>query len=499
MNRMIVPLILLSLVVFSCKNRSESRPNIVIILADDMGYGDVGALNPESTIPTPNIDRLAAEGMTFADGHSPSAVCTPTRYGLLTGRYAWRTRLKSGVLGGYSPPLIEPTRSTLADVLQEAGYRTGVIGKWHLGMALPLREAGMVDLEVWEGDPGIDFGGVITDSPIHHGFDYFFGVCASLDMAPYVYVQNDRFTEVPSLVQQAVEFPHYVRKGPRSSDFVIDEVLDRLTQEAVEFIRESVATAKPFFLYLPLTGPHKPTQPHERFRGTTELNEYGDFVSQVDWTVGEVLQAIDEEGFKDNTLIIYASDNGSYMYSYDDSVASDHVEDSRQSGYYPRNHRPNGFLRGTKADIWEAGHRIPFFARWPGRIAARSTTTATVGLIDLFATCAEVAGLKLPVGTAEDSCSLTPAFSGKDFERDGPLVHHSANGMFALRYQQWKLVLGNGSGGREVPVGKPFEEPYQLFDLSQDLSERYDVAAEHPDRVQSLVEQLEVIRATTSN
>ncbi|MGW8180070.1 MAG: sulfatase-like hydrolase/transferase, partial [bacterium] len=319
-----------------------------------------------------------------------------------------------------------------------------------------------------------------------------------LDMAPYVYIQNDRFTRVPTLVQPAVEFPHYVRKGPRSSDFVIEEVLDRLTQEAVSFIRKAAATAKPFFLYLPLTGPHKPTQPHERFRGTTELNEYGDFVFQVDWTVGEVLQAIDAEGVKDKTLVIYASDNGSYMYSYDDSVASDHVQDPRQSGFYPHHHRPNGPLRGTKADIWEAGHRIPFFARWPGRIAARSKSTATVGLIDLFATCCELAGLETPDGMAEDSCSLAPAFSGEDFERDVALVHHSANGMFALRYQKWKLVLGNGSGGCEAPIGRPFEEPYQLFDLSQDLSERYDVAARHPDKVQSLAGQLEDIRATPS-
>jgi len=492
-RRLILPCFFL-LALVSCGD-PVARPNIVVVLADDMGYGDVGTLNPESRIPTPNIDRLAAEGMTFSDAHSPSAVCTPTRYGLMTGRYAWRTRLKSGVLGGYSPPLIEPERLTVANVLQQAGYRTGAIGKWHLGMELPLLGEGAADLSVWEGDPGIDFSGTITDSPIHHGFDYYFGVSASLDMAPYVYIRNDRFTKVPDLEQEAVDFPHFVRLGPRSSDFVIDSVLDRLTQEAVDFVHESASMKKPFFLYLPLTGPHKPTQPHDRFRGKTSLNEYGDFVFQVDWTVGQVLQAIDETGIRDNTLVLCTSDNGSYMYAYDDSVESDHMEDPARQGYYPRHHRANGVLRGTKADIWEAGHRVPFFVRWPGRVAARSRSTATICLVDLFATLVEVAGAEVPEGVAEDSYSLVPALRGEEFERTVPVVHHSANGMFALRDRQWKLVFGNGSGGREDPVGQPFEEPYQLFDLSRDLSESADVAARHPAVVQELTARLAAIRA----
>jgi arylsulfatase A-like enzyme len=466
----------------------------VIVLADDMGYGDVRALNAESSIPTPNLDRLAAEGMSFTDGHSPSAVCTPTRYGLVTGRYAWRTRLKSGVLGGYSPPLLESDRVTIASMLQQAGYRTAAIGKWHLGMALPLLAEEDVDLAVWEGDPGIDFTGTITDSPIHHGFDYFFGVSASLDMAPYVYIRDDRFTSIPSIEQPAVAFPHFVRYGPRSSDFVIDEVLDRLTDEAVGFIRESALTSQPFFLYLPLTGPHKPTQPHERFRGKTGLNEYGDFVHQVDWSVGQVLEVLDDTGVSDNTFVLYTSDNGSYMYSFDDSNEVDHVNDPTAGGYFPRHHRANGALRGTKADIWEGGHRIPFFVRWPGQVPPRSESSSTVCLVDLFATCAELAGLEIPGGAAEDSHSFVPALRGENYTRNEPVVHHSANGTFALRSQQWKLVLGNGSGGREAPVGQPFGEPYQLFDLSQDLGESKDLAAQHPEVVEELTAYLERIR-----
>jgi arylsulfatase A-like enzyme len=498
MNRTFLLRIVFLLVTSACIDTPDSRPNIVIILADDMGYGDVGALNAESKIPTPNIDRLATEGMTFTDGHSPSAVCTPTRYGLLTGRYAWRTRLQKGVLGGYSPPLLELNRPTIASMLQESGYRTGAIGKWHLGMELPLQEDGAVNLEVWAGDPGIDFAGQIGDSPIHHGFDYFFGISASLDMAPYVYIRNDRFTMVPEIDQEAVDFPHFVRSGPRSADFVIGGVLDRLTQEAVEFVRQSATTSQPFFLYLPLTGPHKPTQPHERFRGKTGLNEYGDFVYQVDWTVGQVLQAIDKEGIGSSTFVLYTSDNGSYMYSYEASAEADHVNDPTRDGYLPRHHRANGLLRGTKADIWEAGHRVPLFVRWPGQITAQSKSTATVCLVDLFATCAELAGLNIPDGAAEDSYSLVPALRGEDFDRGVPIIHHSANGTFALRHKEWKLILGSGSGGREAPVGRPFEEPYKLFNLSRDLGEHHDVAAHHPELAKQLTARFEAIRTTAS-
>jgi arylsulfatase A len=472
---------------------SAELPNIVIILADDMGYGDVQRLNPESKIATPNLNRFAAQGMTFTDGHSPSAVCTPTRYGLLTGRYCWRSRLKSGVLGGYSPPLIDRERPTIATMLKSRGYRTAAVGKWHLGMELPLLDATSKTPEKWEGDPGIDFKGVITDSPIHHGFDYYFGVSASLDMAPYVYIRNDRFTMQPSLAQAAVKFPHFVRKGPRAEDFRIDEVLDRLTEEATDFIAKAAQGDQPFFLYMPLTAPHKPTQPHERFRGKTSLGEYGDFVAQVDWTVGQVLFELDQSKVADETLVVYTSDNGSYMYCYDDE-RDDHVSDSTIQGYLASNHRANGRLRGTKADVWEAGHRVPFFVRWPGEVQPGSTCTTTICLTDLYATMAEIAGAELESEAAEDSCSLVSMLRGKKVDRGAPVINHSAGGMFAIRDGRWKLVAGNGSGGRQEPRGKPFKAPYQLFDLDSDLSETNDVAKQHPEIVQHLTEKLEDIR-----
>ena len=368
-----------------------ATPNVVLILADDLGWGDVGAMHPASAIRTPHIDRLADEGMRFVDAHSPSGVCTPTRYALLTGRYTWRTRLTRGVLGGYSPPLLEPDRPTLGTLLQAQGYRTAAIGKWHLGMDLPYLDPTAERSEPWEGDPGIDFGGVITDSPVHHGFDEYFGVSASLDMAPYVYIRDDRFTALPTHEQPAVPFPYFIRHGPRADDFVIDEVLDRLVEEAVGFIDRSAQTGDPFFLYFPLTAPHKPTQPHERFRGGTGLGEYGDFVAQVDDAVGQVLAALDRSGAGDETLVIFTSDNGSYMYRRDDA-APDHVDDPSIQAYRVGRHRSNADWRGTKADIWEGGHRVPFVARWPGVVEPGSESTATVVHADLYATLADIVG-----------------------------------------------------------------------------------------------------------
>ena len=477
-------------VIVAAKEETPPRPNIIVILADDMGYGDVQALNEKSTIPTPNLNRLSEQGMTFLDGHSPSAVCTPTRYGLLTGRYCWRTSLKRGVLGGYSKPLIDPDRSTIASMLKKQGYNTGAVGKWHLGMELPLKQDD-ANTKRWDGDPGIDFGGVISDSPIHHGFDYYFGVCASLDMAPYVYVQNDRFTMLPTIQQPAVKFPHFVRQGPRAEDFVIDEVLDKLTEEAVSFIDRSAKAEKPFFLYMPLTGPHKPTQPHERFRGKTSLKEYGDFVHQVDWTVGQVLKAIDDSKEADNTLVVFTSDNGSYMYRYDDETKKDHVDDVTIQGFRPEHHRANGPLRGTKADVWEAGHRVPFFVRWPGHVKAGSSCGTTICLTDIYATCAAVAGVELTKEEAEDSASLTKLLTQKSTERGAHVINHSANGMFAIRDGRWKLIAGNGSGGRQAPKGKPFEKPFMLFDLDADLAESNDIATDNPEVVKRLTTTLQ--------
>ena len=378
-------------------------------------------------------------------------------------------------------------------MLKTQGYTTGAVGKWHLGMDMPLMSAD-ADISKWDGDPGIDFSGTIKDSPVHHGFDTYFGVTGSLDMAPYVYVRNDRFTMEPSIQQQAVSFPHFVRKGPRAADFVIADVLDKLATEAVSYIADASKKQAPYFLYVPLTGPHKPAQPHARFRGRTGLKEYGDFVAQVDWTVGEVLKAIDASNEADNTLVFYTSDNGSYMYRYDDGQKQDHVDDVTVQGFRSENHRANGMFRGTKADIWEAGHRVPFFVRWPGRIKPGTKNDAVVCLTDIYATCAAVVGAKVSDREAEDSVSLLPMLQGKSTDRGAPIINHSSGGMFAIRDGRWKLVAGNGSGGRQAPKGKPFQKPYQLFNLAADPSEARNVADKHPEVVMRMTDVLEVIR-----
>ena len=314
-------------------------------------------------------------------------------------------------------------------------------------------------------------------------------------MAPYVYIRNDRFTALPTREQPAVPFPYFIRHGPRADDFVIDEVLDRLVDEAVGFIDRSSQTDDPFFLYLPLTAPHKPTQAHERFRGRTGLGEYGDFVAQVDDAVGRVLAALERAGGSDETLVIFTSDNGSYMYRRGDTEP-DHVVEPSIQAYRVGRHRSNADWRGTKADIWEGGHRVPFVVRWPGVVEPGTETAATVVHTDLYATLAHIVGVAPGPDAAEDSVSLLPMLRGEPVTRGLPVVHHSSGGMFAIRDGKWKLVLGNGSGGRQEPRGEPFGRPYQLFDLSQDPEESRDVAAGHPEVVERLEATLEHFRRT---
>ena len=473
--------------------QASDKPNIVLILADDMGYGDVGVLNPESAIPTKYLDALAAQGITFSDAHTPSSVCTPTRYGLLTGRYCWRTRLKRGVLGGYSPPLIDAKRRTIATMLRDNGYQTVAIGKWHLGMSMASRDKKSVD-DRWDGDGGVDFKRPIADGPTTRGFDAYFGVSASLDMAPYVWIKNDRFVSVPTKQFPGKGFPAFSRKGPIAEDFVFEEGLDRLASEASEYISSHANDDKPFFLYMPLTGPHKPVSPHERFVGATELGPYGDFVVNVDAAVGQVLQALDDAKITEQTLVVYTSDNGSFMYRYDEPEKADHVDDETIQGYRPEHHRANGPLRGTKADIWEAGHRVPFFARWPGQIKPGSRCEKPICLTDLFATLAEIAGVEPAENEAEDSFSLRPLLAGQDWTIPrAPIIHHSSGGMFAIRDGKWKLVAGNGSGGRQAPKGKPFARPFHLYDLSADLAESnnlIDKQAAVADRLEHELDQI---------
>jgi arylsulfatase A len=420
------------------------------------------------------LDRLASEGMTFTDAHTPSSVCTPTRYGLLTGRYCWRTRLKRGVQNGYGPPLIQQSRTTLPEFLRENGYATGIVGKWHLGLGFA------------KNGKAFDFSKPVDDGPPEHGFDFSHVIPASLDFPPYVYIRDGELTEFPGLTQPAQKFPAFLRKGERAPDFVMNDCLDDLLKQSQSYIRQHANADKPFFLYFPLTAPHKPVLPHPRFRGRTKLGPYGDFIVQVDWTVGQVLQTIDESKIAANTLVIYTSDNGSFMYRYDEDQPG-HVEDETIQGYKAANHAANSIFRGTKADIWEAGHHVPFFARWPKTIKPGSKCSETVCLTDVFATAAQIVGKSLPIEVAPDSFGLLPLMQGRDWQSPrAPVIHHSSGGMFSIRDGKWKLVLGNGSGGRQKPRGKPFARPYQLFDMSQDIMERTNVIEQHTEIAERL-------------
>ena len=460
-------------------------PNIVIVLADDLGYGDVGYLNSQSQIPTPNLDTLAGQGMAFLDAHSPSAICTPTRYGLLTGRYAWRTRMTRGVLDGYAGPLIAPNRETLGSFLGATGYRTAVIGKWHLGLGFAKNALGEFDFE----EP-------IDDGPHTHGFHESYIIPGSLDFPPYVYIRDGEITGFPLGQQSGMEFPRYMRAGELASDFDPTDVLDELIRQATGFIQRQASDGSPFLLYLPLTAPHKPVWPAQRFEGTTELGPYGDFIVQVDAAVGDVMSALDQAGVDDNTLLIVTSDNGSFMSRLDGLDDRDHTDDSTIQAYRAGNHTANHVYRGTKADIWEGGHRVPFFARWPGQIEPGSTREEVISLTDVFATVAEIVGKELPNHAAEDSFSLLPLLRGNPWARPRAAVtHHSIQGMFAIRDGRWKLVAGNGSGGREDPIGQPFERPYQLFDIASDPSEQSNVYDQHPAVAQRLERELERIRS----
>ncbi|MCA9262500.1 MAG: arylsulfatase [Planctomycetales bacterium] len=464
----------------------SDKPNVVFILADDMGYGDVQAINPDSRIPTPHLNALAAQGMFFSDAHTPSSVCTPTRYGLLTGRYCWRTRLQHGVLDGYGKPLIEKGRPTLASFLKSQGYRCGIVGKWHLGL----------DFSTTDDGQSLDFTGPVGQPPNEYGFDFSYIIPASLDFPPYVFICDGTVTDARTVIQEAQKFPAFLRKGPRSQALIMENCLDHLVGQAEAFLSRAAQAERkqPFFLYFPLTAPHKPVLPHPSMVGKTELGPYGDFVHQVDQYVGRLLAHLDTLGVAEETLVVFTSDNGSFMFRRNGDDAPDHVDDKSIQAFRADRHRANGPFRGTKADIWEAGHRVPFFVRWPGHVEQGSRCETTVCLTDVMATLADIVGADCPV-EAQDSFSFWPLLQGTSdhYERE-PVIHHSVNGSFAIRQGPWKLVATNGSGGREPPTGKPFERPYALFNLHDDLSESQNVVANEPEIASRLEAELDRIR-----
>ncbi|MDP1796965.1 MAG: arylsulfatase [Planctomycetaceae bacterium] len=482
-----------SMTAISLSWAETTTPNIVLILADDLGYGDPSCYGGK--IATPNIDRLATQGMRFTDAHTTSAVCSPTRYGLMTGRYNWRSKLQSGVLGGLSPRLIEPGRMTIASMLKERGYHTACVGKWHLGMDWTLKPGGIVtelNIEPREQVFNVDYSQPIKNGPNSVGFDNYFGISASLDMVPYTFIENDHVSVLPTedrdFLMMHERTPNTrTRKGPTAPGFEAADVLPTLTRKSVEYIESRAPQARagqPFFLYVPLASPHTPILPTSAWQGKSGLNPYADFVMQTDAAIGDILATLDKQQLTERTLFVLTSDNGcSPQAKFDELTA--------------KGHHPSGPLRGHKADLFEGGLRVPFIIRWPGQVAAGTTNDHLVCQTDLIATIAEIVGGKVPENAAEDSFSFLSSLRTDGEVKREHLVSHSINGSFAIRRGDWKLLLCPDSGGWSAPrPGSPAAKglpPMQLFNLHDDLGERTNLIDRHPEQSRELLALLERI------
>jgi arylsulfatase A len=465
--------------------QQQARPNIVYILADDLGYGDISSFNKQSKINTPNLDKMVGDGIYFTDAHSNSSVCTPTRYGILTGRYAFRSSLKKGVLHGYSPALIEKDRPTVASFLKENGYNTACIGKWHLGLdwakidsLKPIGNSGTGVKVNPDFDDNVNYGQALTDGPLNHGFDYSYIIPASLDMSPYLYLRNSKAvnpaTTYTSGKSESDGRGTMRRAGKMSPGFDFQDVLPKFIDDAVSYIDRQSGSGKPFFLYLPLPSPHTPWVPTEEFK-KSKAGLYGNYVEETDYMIGKVLAALKKNNIEGNTLVIVTSDNGS---------------DWKPSDIEKTNHHANYHFKGRKADIYEAGHRIPFIAKWPQKIKKASVSNELMCTTDLFATVADILNKPLPANAAEDSEPMFPAFTGQQKRPiHEAIIHHSLAGIFAIRKGNWKLSTELGSGGfteprKLTPVAA--EAPMTLFNMANDIEEKHNLYFERPDIVEEL-------------
>jgi len=471
---------------------AANRPNIVVILADDLGYGDLGCYNRDSKIPTPNLDQLATQGMRFTDAHAPSSVCSPSRYALLTGRYPWRSPLKHGVVPAWGKPIIPPERLTVAALLKQSGYTTAAIGKWHLGWNWPTKD-GLPASSVSNRLSNVDFSKPITGGPTELGFDYYFGVDLP-NFPPYCFIENNHTLGIPS-IPDAGRSELFNRPGPMLPGWKLVDILPELTRHAVKWIETNAASGRPFFLYLPLTSPHYPVVPAAEFKGKSKAGDYGDYVVQTDWTVGQVLAALQRAGVAENTLVIFTSDNGPEVTG---EVNPGVYDRARQYGHFSM-----GELRGAKRDTWEGGHRLPFIVRWPGHIKADAVSAETICHVDFMATVAALLGTSLPLKAGEDSYNFLPAFLQQ--QRKAPVreatVYTSGSGKFAIRKGDWVLIdapSGDDNGVRGEPQWLKDERSYvadsnpgQLFNVHDDLSERRNHFSEQPAVVRELQALLE--------
>ncbi|VGO18330.1 sulfatase family protein [Pontiella sulfatireligans] len=462
---------------------AAERPNIVLILGDDMGYGSVQANNQKCAIPTPHLNRLIEEGMNFTDAHSDTSVCTPTRYGLLTGRYSWRSGLKSGVTWGFHPSLIEPEYETVAEMLQKAGYYTAMVGKWHLGLDWTNKEGKTIAEErgldqhffVNCGDfsktnlrykwKNLDFSQPVKGGPVDHGFDSYFGDDVP-NMPPYAFIRDNKVQGIPSVDKPSAMFGI---AGPMVPGWTLEAVMPALAAEAKSVIKEKAQSDKPFFLYFSLTSPHTPIAPSDEFIGKSGLSKYADWIIETDWAVGEVLVALDEQGIADNTLVIFTTDNGS---------TGKELNELRKMGC-DLTHQ----FRGQKRSLYEGGHRVPYIVRWPKQTPKGSSCDETICLNDFMATAAEVAGVKLNENAGPDSNNILPLYQGKTRAEDPAVIHHDFDGGYAIRRGDWKLIF---LYNRKANTFKR-----ELYNLKADVKETANIIEQHSEVASELAELFE--------
>lgn len=482
---------------------TERHPHIVYVLADDLGYGDVSCNNPDGLIHTPHIDRLAANGVRFTDAHATTACCTPSRYNILTGRYAWRSRLKRGIVWPWDASLIAPDVLTVPEMLRRNGYDTACVGKWHLGWDWPTKDGtapndvlefgAYCDPERAAYEANIDYTQRIGGGPTDRGFNSYFGVDVP-NFTPYTWFDNDRIVEAPSVPKPDHLYGH---PGTAVPEWRHEDMVPEFTRRAVDLIDAagSDPDSDPLFLFLALTSPHSPVVPNVDFRGRSGIGTYGDFVCEVDWVIGQVVEALERNGLTDDTIVVFTSDNGPETRVPDDEGA---YRRAKRTG-----HSSAGKLRGVKRDVWEGGHRLPFIVSWPGHTTDGAVCDDLVALGDLFATCADLVGDPLDGDTGgggEDSMSFLPAVLGSWASPRTAMVHHSGAGTFGFRDGSWVFIDGASGGENREPEWfrvergiELHEQPGELYDLDDDLAERVNVYAQHPEMVARMREQLAAI------
>jgi arylsulfatase A len=507
-NYFLVSLPLLAATISFTPAIAQEKPNIVIIFADDMGYGDVSGLNPDARTQTPAIDKLIGEGLIFNKAHASASVCTPSRYGLLTGRYAFRSQHAARGIWGFDQPVIEPGRETLASVLKRAGYSTACIGKWHLGVGWQTKDGKNPALDEKTGWSNVDYSKKVSGGPNDYGFDYSFIHPASLDIPPYVFLRNHEVID-PDIILTTDHYPSrqentiyawdkkhtddlaiywekgvWWRQGEMSRSFRVEDCLSEIVKEGVAFIERQTSERQrsPFFLYLPLTGPHTPWMPTDRFKGKSAAGRYGDFIFDIDDAVNQVKNALVRNGIEKNTMLIFSSDNGAYWPQEEIEL---YAHDSNQG------------RKGQKGDVWDGGHRIPLIISWPGKIAQPATYQYLVSLTDLFATVCILTGQKPAAYQGEDSYSFMHVINGnmEEIVRHS-MVHHSSGDFYGIRNDYWKYIDGLGSGGFSWPekLTPAKNGPSgQLYNLKEDATESRNLFFQYPEKVAELSKVLKDI------